>query len=98
MVSLSSFTSKVAIDPETEPFYVLPEGSVRNATTEDHEDDGNLIVAEKDMLPVARDSELRTWGFYSMAGCKSALILELDMHLVAKFCRQVHIEPNSNSI
>lgn len=88
MVSLSSFTSKVAIEPETEPVYVLADGSVRNATDSD-EDDGNLIVAEKDMLPVARDSELRTWGFYSMAGCESAPILKMDMLLVAKFCRQL---------
>ena len=73
MVSISSFTSKVAIAPETEPVYALADGSVRTATAEDEEE--NLIVAEKDMLPVARDSELRTWGFYSMAGCKSAPML-----------------------
>jgi hypothetical protein len=72
MVSLSSLASKVAIAPETEPVYVLADGSVRNATAEDP-DDGNLIVAEKDMLPVARDSDLRSWGMASMAGVSQVL-------------------------
>lgn len=67
MLTFRGVREKIAIEPETQPVYVLPNGSVRNATADDH-DDGRLIVAEKDMLPVSKDSELRTWGALSMAG------------------------------
>lgn len=69
MTLLRRAVKKVAIEPELEPVYIGKDGVVRTATAEDRDNDGgDLITAEKDMLPVAWDSELRTWGFWSMAG------------------------------
>jgi hypothetical protein len=77
MVSFEGVRRRIAIEPEEEPVIVDRDGKVRNATAEDiAHPDGQLIVAEKDMLPVAWDSPLRTWGFYSMAGyCKFQLFI-----------------------
>jgi hypothetical protein len=61
--------NKVYIEPELEPVIITKDGSVKTATADEVErDDGQLITAERDMLPVAWDSPLRTWGFWSMAG------------------------------
>ena len=60
---------KVAIEPELSPVLIGRDGSIKTATPEDElRDDAQLITAERDMLPVAHDSPLRTWGFWSMAG------------------------------
>ena len=69
MTVVRRFANKVAIEPELEPVYVGSDGIVRTATAGDTDSkDGELITAERDMLPVAWDSPLRTWGFFSMAG------------------------------
>lgn len=60
---------QVTIDPEREPVIITNDGKIQTATAEEAvNEDSRLITAERDMLPVAYDSPMRTWGFFSMAG------------------------------
>lgn len=52
---------------ETSHVVVSEDGSIRYAADNEKEE-AVEVTATKDMLPVPRDSDMRTWGFFSVMG------------------------------
>lgn len=63
----SRFIERARIPLETTNVVVSKDGSIRNAG-ENEQADSIEVTATADMLPVARDSHMRQWGFLSVLG------------------------------
>jgi len=66
--SVTHLVDKLRIPLETTSVVVTKDGSIRTANDGDKADDCLEITATRDMLPIPRDSPMRTWGVFSILG------------------------------
>ena len=90
----ASILDRIRIEPEKIDLLVCKDGTVRQANEHETEQ-GDLISAEKDMQPVAMDSPLRTWGFFSMAGYWIAEGFGISQYQVASSSVSAGLSPGA---
>ncbi|BGP32065.1 hypothetical protein JCM10296v2_003844 [Rhodotorula toruloides] len=93
MYSVKTLINRAKIPRQTHLIAVSEDGSVREAKEGDT--DVVEISAEKDMLPVAIDSPLRTWGAFSLGGYWVAEAFGISQYQVASSAVSAGLSPGA---
>ncbi|GAA5960319.1 hypothetical protein JCM3765_007472 [Sporobolomyces pararoseus] len=89
---VSRTVKKCRIPLETSHVVVSEDGSIRYAA-DNEKDEAVELTATKDMLPVPRDSPMRTWGFFSVAGFFVAEAFSISQYQVASSSINAGLSP-----